>query len=116
MGMARETFELIIDDLDGTRPAQTYTFALSGQTYTIDLNEENFQSLVDALEPFIAVAKRGDHTVKVYSNGRRSKAYMANMREWARENGFEVSERGKVPKAVERAYVDHLAETQDEQV
>lgn len=47
--MAEHIHIELIDDLDGSRAAETVSFALDGVTYDIDLNEQNAQMLRSVL-------------------------------------------------------------------
>lgn len=106
--MARKT--VVIDDLDGSEDAREVTFALDGETWRIDLSERNRQRLRAALGEFIEAG------VKITgSRGRAAGAAAprsqpagsgdtAVIREWARANGYEVNDRGRIPAAVIEAY------------
>lgn len=101
--MARKTQVTLIDDVDGSAATTTIGFGLDGITYEIDLNDENAAKLREELAPWIehgrrtgGRARRGAGTVRS-SETRR-------IREWARENGREVSDRGRVPAEVREAY------------
>lgn len=101
--MARRT--IIVDDIDGSEDAREVTFSLDGETWRIDLSEENRQRLREALGEFIESA------VKV-SGGRASRSAsapssavdLADVRAWARANGYEVNDRGRIPNRIMRAY------------
>ncbi len=110
--MARKVVVELVDDLDGTPIEEgaggTVTFALDGVTYEIDLAAHSRQKLTDALAPFIAAGRRaGGSQAPVRKRGaaRASSGRDLNaVREWARANGHEVSNRGRVPAAVLEAY------------
>jgi hypothetical protein len=98
----------LTDDLDGTNiPAgkgETITFALDGKTYEIDLTSKNGNGLRKALKPYIE-AGRSDRT----SRGVRVKrtqvaADVRTIKEWARANGYEVNDRGRVPNEIRAAF------------
>jgi len=93
--VARKVEITLIDDLDGSTATDTVHFGLDGSHYEIDLGEANAGKLRDALAPFIAHA-------------RRSTAYSASeapaIRTWAAENGYKVSERGRLHSEVIDAY------------
>jgi hypothetical protein len=93
------------DDLDGGKADETVTFGLDGSTYEIDLSSANAKKLREALAPFVGggrkVSSRGRRGV---GRGRRAASSAADIRAWARENGYEVSERGRVPAEVRAAY------------
>ena len=101
--MARRT--VVVDDIDGSEDARTVTFSVDGSTWRIDLSEQNRQRLREALGEFIESA------VKVSARRRPRAALdsappvdLADVRAWARENGYEVSDRGRIPKDIMQAY------------
>lgn len=56
--MARTTLITLVDDLDGTEPAETISFALDGRTYEIDLSEPNAQRMRGELERWVTAGRR----------------------------------------------------------
>ncbi|GGB87338.1 hypothetical protein N798_12950 [Knoellia flava TL1] len=107
--MAQRVQVLLVDDIDNTDADETVTFALDGVSYEIDLNNANAAKLRDALAPWVGHARRSGGRK---STGRSSggggggarRKDVSAVREWARENGHEVSERGRIPAAVQEAY------------
>jgi len=94
------------DDLDGSKADETIRFGLDGTDYEIDLSKKNAKALREALSSYVDAGRR----VKA-SGGRRRGAgprggrdEARNIREWAAENGYEVSSRGRVPSQVREAY------------
>jgi hypothetical protein len=55
--MAQTVIVKLTDDIDGGDAHETVSFALNGQRYEIDLNENNAKALRDALGPFIEKAR-----------------------------------------------------------
>ncbi|HEX5404975.1 MAG TPA: Lsr2 family protein [Pseudonocardiaceae bacterium] len=113
--MAQKTIVQLIDDLDGSSSdsIETVTFGLDGVTYEIDLSDDNAGHLRDSLAQFIGSArrtggraKRGTVTVAgAPSNGSgRSREQTQAIREWAKKNGHDVSDRGRIPAAVIEAF------------
>ena len=105
--MAQKVNIVLVDDIDGTDADETVTFALDGKEYEIDLTNKNAGKLRDALAPFVAHARRSGGG----SRGRRSRGasssrggHAAEIRAWARDNGYTVSERGRVSAEVKAAY------------
>ncbi|WP_055546484.1 Lsr2 family protein [Streptomyces sp. NBRC 110028] len=106
--MAQKVQVLLVDDLDGGEADETVTFALDGKSYEIDLNTANADKLRDALEPFT----KGGRRTGGRASGGRGKARAASgggqdtakIRAWAKENGYEVNDRGRVPATVREAY------------
>lgn len=99
--MAQKVSIVLVDDIDGTDAEETVTFALDGREYEIDLNAKNAAKLRDALAPYLGHARRA-------GGRKRSRAGApapADIRTWARENGFEVPDRGRVSSNVRDAYV-----------
>jgi hypothetical protein len=113
--MAQQVDVRYVDDLDGSTASGTVSFGLDGRTYEIDLSDENAAKLRDSLASFVAAARRSGGRSSV-RRGRRSeeteapaptrtnREETAAIRSWARENGHDVSERGRIPKAVLEAY------------
>lgn len=110
--MAKQIITVLTDDLDGGAADRTIEFGLDGVNYTIDLSEKNAGKLRKALDPYLAVAVRAGRTG---TNGRiASRAAAAPsranrdqnqaIREWAGKNGYEVSERGRIPRSIVEAF------------
>lgn len=102
--MAKTTITHIIDDLDGSKDAVTYSFAWQGNDYEIDLSPKNFKAFEKALQPYL---EAGTKVSKRSSSSRRSsssKRDISAVREWARGQRLEVSERGRIPKAIIEAF------------
>jgi len=55
--MTTTTTTVITDDLDGTHGAGSYTFAIGGRAYDIDLTREHYAELVAALAPYVAAGR-----------------------------------------------------------
>lgn len=56
--MARTTVITVVDDIDGTEPAETISFGLDGRDFEIDLSQPNQARLRSELEPWVAAARR----------------------------------------------------------
>lgn len=111
--MAQKVLVQLVDDLDGTssNDIATVTFGLDGVSYEIDLNEGNATNLRDHLSEFIASArrtggrvKRGGGAVAGTPGSGRNREQTQAIREWAKKNGHEVSDRGRIPAAVIQAF------------
>ncbi|MFI1567753.1 Lsr2 family protein [Streptomyces sp. NPDC020490] len=106
--MAQKVQVLLVDDLDGGEADETVTFALDGKTYEIDLTTSNADKLRGLLEPYV----KGGRRTGGRSSGGRGKARAASggsqdtaqIRAWAKENGYEVNDRGRVPASIREAY------------
>jgi Lsr2 len=98
-----ETFE---DDLEGGPADVTVSFGLDGTSYEIDLTHENAERLRAALKPFLAAARPvSPPKARRRSVGRSASVESpALVREWAKETGLEINERGRIPAGVLTAY------------
>ncbi|MDT0351660.1 histone-like nucleoid-structuring protein Lsr2 [Pseudonocardia charpentierae] len=111
--MAQQTTVRFVDDLDGSDASGTFDFSLDGRQYQIDLSDENAAKLHDALAPFIGAARKtggrargraSRPTAVAEKPGRSNRDQTTAIRQWARENGHEVNERGRISKSVIEAY------------
>lgn len=104
--MARTTIIETVDDLNGGPADQLVKFALDGAHYEIDLNSDNADTLRQLLDPFVTHGRRtgGRQRRSQAEPTRNSREWLSNVRDWARNNGFTVSDRGRIPKAVRAAY------------
>jgi hypothetical protein len=108
--MARKVLVRLVDDLDGlpSEGVATVTFSLDGVTYQIDLNQANASKLRDGLADYITAARRIGGRMKRGSAAGGRSAGTANdgpaIREWAREQGHELAERGRIPSHIVDAY------------
>jgi hypothetical protein len=111
--MAQKVLVQLVDDLDGTSSSDisTVTFGLDGVTYEIDLNDDNAGTLRDHLAEFIGSArrtggrvKRGGSPVAGTTGSGRNREQTQAIREWAKKNGHDVSDRGRIPAAVIDAF------------
>jgi Lsr2 len=123
--MAQKVQVILVDDVDGGEAAETVSFALDGVSYEIDVSQKNAKALRDALGAWVGPARR----VGGRSSGGRSRASsgggggrsrgsstgggggggaakhdLSEVRAWARENGYQVSDRGRVSSEVITAY------------
>jgi nucleoid-associated protein Lsr2 len=103
--MAQRIHVLLVDDLDGGEAAGTVRFGLDGTDYEIDLSAAHSGELRQALGLYVAHARRAGGTGRSAARGRRGSAVdTAKIREWAKEQGIEVKDRGRVPADVVEQY------------
>jgi len=104
--MAQKVNIVLVDDLDGSDATETITFGLDGTSYEIDLNDKNAAQLRDALSGYVG------HARKLGAAPRRGRKAAASadgpsareIRDWARSNGYDVPDRGRVSAEVRSAY------------
>jgi hypothetical protein len=107
--MARKVLVRLVDDLDGLPgdDVATVTFSLDGVSYQIDLNASNAGRMREGLAEFVAAARRTGGRAKRGSAGVRAVGPVNDgpaTREWARENGHELAERGRIPSHIVEAF------------
>ncbi|HSU73410.1 MAG TPA: Lsr2 family protein [Terrabacter sp.] len=107
--MAQKVHIVLVDDLDGSEATESVSFGLDGTSYEIDLNDANAARLRDALAEFVG------HGRKVGSASRRGRRPSGSaaaaggpsareIRDWARSNGYDVPDRGRVSAEVREAF------------
>jgi Lsr2 len=98
--VAQKIQVLLIDDLDGSAAEDTVRFGLDGTEYEIDLTAQHAQALRDALSRYVQAARRaGGGARRPARGGRRAAGAVdsTQVREWAKAQGIEVKDRGRVP-------------------
>lgn len=109
--MARQTHVVLIDDIDGSEAASTVSFALDGISYEIDLNEEHAEALRESLSEWVARARKVGTARRRSAVPTSNRDYARKVREWAREQGIEVRDRGRIPADIRQQYEDAMAVT-----
>jgi hypothetical protein len=110
--MALITRTYLADDRDGSEDdVSRVTFHLDGTDYEIDLSAVNAERLrgklakfVDAASPVKPVKTRPVKRGAKAPVARTSRDQTQAVREWARSNGFEVSNRGRISKSIQEAF------------
>lgn len=111
--MAQRVNVVLVDDLDGSEAAETVNFGLDGASYEIDLSTENATKLREALALYVGHGRRtggrrkgsGQGGSQGGSKAGASGPSASEIRAWARENGFDVPERGRVSGEVREAFL-----------
>jgi hypothetical protein len=107
--MAQKVQVILVDDIDGGEADETVSFALDGVSYEIDVSEANAEALREALAHWVGHARRVGGRSTLRRAGAKSRPVaertdLSDVRAWARENGFQVSDRGRVSSEVRAAY------------
>lgn len=115
--MARRIVHQLVDDIDGSvlevGEGETVHFSLNNTSYEIDLNSAHAEELRAALEPYISAGRRAGSAGAAgaarssSSSSRKRPARnpeVAAIRAWANDNGYTLSERGRIPAPVVDAY------------
>jgi hypothetical protein len=108
--MAQRVNVVLVDDIDGSDAVETVTFGLDGVTYDIDLSEAHASEFRKALAPYIGHGRkasgprRGAKAATRSSKSAAGGTSAAEIRTWARANGWDVPDRGRVSAEVRGAY------------
>ncbi len=106
--MAQRIETFYVSDLSGEElgeTANTVRFGYQGAAYEIDLSQEEADEFAEVMDKYVSAARR--------VGGRRQSGSAAStgpprdlsaVREWARQNGYTVSNRGRIPNEVLQAY------------
>ncbi|HVT67904.1 MAG TPA: Lsr2 family protein [Trebonia sp.] len=101
--VAQKITTLFIDDIDGGAAEGTVRFALDGTEYEIDLNAQHSEELRSVLGKYVSharkvggTARRGGRAAGRAGRG-GSSVNTTEIRNWARENGYNIKDRGRVP-------------------
>lgn len=107
--MAQKIQVLLIDDIDGGKAVETVSFGVDGSSYEIDLSSENAAELRDSLAKYVGSARRAAGSARKARGaaapaGKIDREQNAAVRVWARSNGYDVSDRGRIPAEIVEAY------------
>jgi hypothetical protein len=102
--LARRTVVTLEDDLDGGPADETLQFGIDGREYEIDLSRKNAARLRKQIAPFIEHARRAGRRARRPVRTAASRRRSRDIREWARKQGIELSERGRIPANVVDKY------------
>jgi Lsr2 len=115
--MAQKTIVTLVDDLTGEEAenVSTVEFAIDGVTYELDLTDENSTKLHDTLSQYakagrkIGGQRRSDpRPGRAMKSAGRTAGYnretLKSIREWAKKNGHNVSDRGRLSAEVLQAW------------
>lgn len=104
--MAQKVQVLLVDDLDGGEANETVSFGLDGSSYEIDLSSANADKLRKELALYMEHARK----VSAPARGRRrprsgpGRQRSAEIRDWAKQRGYHVNERGRIPASIVSEY------------
>ncbi|MGW0580167.1 histone-like nucleoid-structuring protein Lsr2 [Streptomyces sp. NPDC002920] len=97
---------IVESDLSGKPDAATVTFGLGDTWYEVDLTAEEQKGLEDALKSYLKVSRKAGKTTPVKKPvvPETTPEERDKIREWAKKEGYEFAERGRIPKKVMKAY------------
>lgn len=119
--MAQKVEVLLTCDLhdDETEAAETVSFGFDGSSYAFELCQEHLDDFSEVMQGYIGAARRAETAGRRRSGRqpapsaagsgaprpvRANKEDLQTIREWARSNGYQVSDRGRISGAVRKAF------------
>ncbi|MDA8321181.1 MAG: Lsr2 family protein [Actinomycetota bacterium] len=104
--MAQKVSVLLVDDIDGSEAEETISFSLDGARYEIDLNGAHAQELREQVGRYVKAARKVTGSSGRPARVRRASADDKNkeVRDWARDQGLEVNDRGRIPAHIVAKY------------
>ena len=95
-----------IDDLDGGPAVGTVAFGFEGTSYEIDLSKKNRTAMEKALKPYIDHARkpRVARKRRAPASASTRRQDLPAVRAWAKQSGYEVSDRGRISQEIVDAY------------
>jgi hypothetical protein len=116
--MAQKVFTVLTDDIDGKElaegDAQTVSFAIDGTDYEIDLSTKNAEKFRATIAGYVESGRRASKGKRRSKAGRAARTAPSaasvtgstpkEVRAWARENNYEVPDRGRIPADLMEAY------------
>ena len=107
--MAKQTVTKLIDDLDGSNAESTVSYTWDGTAYEIDLSKKNAAAFRKAIGTYVSASRKVGRvrgaTAKRAGSVRTNSEQLQAIREWARSNGYEIADRGRISAAIQEAYI-----------
>ena len=105
--MAHRVEVILEDDIDGGPAKETVRFAYDGSQYEIDLSSQNAEAMRSSLGTYIQHARKAHGAPRRPRQPRGSgnhRTDTAAVRAWARKQGKEINDRGRIPASVMKEY------------
>lgn len=117
--MAQKSLTLFIDDIDGSEAEGTVRFGLDGTAYEIDLNTKHDEELRGVIGQYLPYARKltahvvrqspgSGHRPATRVRSRANDVDLTACRTWARENGYSIKDRGRIPAGIIEKYRDRI--------
>ncbi|MHB1535241.1 MAG: histone-like nucleoid-structuring protein Lsr2 [Acidimicrobiales bacterium] len=114
--MGRKIHVVLTCDLDDDEvpAAETVSFAVNGTSYAFELCERHLGEFNAAFAGYVTAARREDDSrpsrraggsgAALHGGRSAGREDLAAIRSWARANGYQVSDRGRIPAEVRQAW------------
>lgn len=108
--MAQRVQVQLVDDLTGEVAQETVRFGVDGTEYEIDLTTENAEKLRATLTEYTEKARKATgrksqrSSTSGASSNRPKREDTQQIRQWAQDNGYNPSSRGRINQNILDAY------------
>ncbi|MGY4967450.1 histone-like nucleoid-structuring protein Lsr2 [Streptomyces sp. 900105245] len=106
--MTQKRVTIFVDDITGeeTPEGATHTFTLNGVTYEIDLSPDSYDQMLESFSPYLAAGRKVGRSKRSgkSDDGRADGPSTAEIRAWAKANGYDVNDRGRIPSEIRVAF------------
>lgn len=106
--MAKKQVVQFIDDLDGKvlDEFETVRWGLDGKQFEFDTSPKHAEQFRNSLEKYVAASRKvtGGKQTRNGATPKSGKEQTQAIRDWARDEGYEVSDRGRIPAAIIEAF------------
>lgn len=107
--MAQRVITQLVDDIDGKElkegDGETLTFSLDGTSYELDLSHKNADKFRGLFQDYIAAGRKvGRAPARKASKAVPDGPSAKEIREWAKDQGLDVPERGRITAEVKAQY------------
>lgn len=110
--MSWEFIVRLRDDLDGSTADETIAFGWRGKQYEVDLTAMHAAEFEEFMTRYLKVARpAGGEAVPEPPHGGQNmdqRRFKAAARAWGKEHGWDVEPGGYHPRAMMRAFEEHL--------
>ncbi|MGB3698845.1 MAG: Lsr2 family protein [Gordonia sp. (in: high G+C Gram-positive bacteria)] len=108
--MAKKTVIQIVDDIDGAEldEYETVQWSLDGKSYEFDTSPEHAEEFRNHVATYVAISRpvggRSTGARRSTAPAGRAATNTRVIRKWASDNGYSVSDRGRIPADIIAAY------------
>jgi hypothetical protein len=92
------------DDLDGSPADETVKFGLDGHEYVIDLRSRHAKEFRRTVRPYVEAARKKAAVRGQAGRPAALRRYTAEVRAWAKREGYKLGEKGRIPGDIVEAY------------
>ncbi len=107
--MAKKQVVQFVDDLDGRvlDEFETVRWGLDGKLFEFDTSPQHAENFRNSLQKYLAASRKvgtARQTKQAAATPKSGKEQTQAIREWARDEGYDVSDRGRIPGAIIEAF------------